>query len=173
VKDDLGFGLLLKKYTDNVTDATDEQIKAAARHSVPKVAPMFWSFRVMVGCGFAMLLLFMVSFYQCAKRQEHKKKWLQWWAMLSLPLPWIAAETGWFVAEYGRQPWSISGILPTHISTSTLSAESVMGSLTALIVFYTLLLIVELYLMQRFARLGPSSLHTGKYHFETQTERGE
>lgn len=172
LKDDLGYGLLLKKYTANVTDATDEQIALAARHSVPKVAPLFWSFRVMVASGFIMLFIFALAFYHCAKRQEYKKPWLLWSAMLALPLPWIAAETGWFVAEYGRQPWSISGILPTHLSTSTLSADSVFNSLIALAVFYTLLLIVEIYLMQRFVRQGPSSLHTGRYHYENTAERG-
>jgi cytochrome d ubiquinol oxidase subunit I len=167
VKDDLGYGLLLKKYTNNVTDATEEQIKAAARDSVPKVAPLFWSFRVMVASGFIMLVIFALSFYHCARRQEYKQTWLLRTAMFALPLPWIAAETGWFVAEYGRQPWSISGILPTHLSTSTLTADSVMHSLTALISFYTLLLIIEVYLMVKFVRQGPSSLHTGRYHYET------
>jgi cytochrome d ubiquinol oxidase subunit I len=126
----------------------------------------------MVASGFAMLIIFFLSFYHCAKRQEYKKKWLLRLAMLGLPLPWIAAETGWFVAEFGRQPWTISGILPTHISTSTLSASDVQNSLIALVVFYTLLLIVELYLMIRFIRQGPSSLHTGRYHYEASAERG-
>ncbi len=166
VKEDLGYGLLLKKYTNNVTDATEEQIKMAARDTVPPVAPLFWSFRVMVASGFAMLVLFALSFYHCAKRQEYKKRWLLWTALFALPLPWIAAETGWFVAEFGRQPWTISGILPTHLSVSSVSVESVYGSLISFIVFYTLLFIIEMYLMIRFARLGPSSLHTGRYHFE-------
>jgi len=168
VKDDLGYGLLLKKYTENVVDASEAQIKQAARDTVPPVAPLFWSFRIMVGCGFIMLTIFALSFYHCAKRQEYKKRWLLWTALLALPLPWMAAETGWFVAEFGRQPWTISGVLPTHLSTSTLSVQSVYNSLTAIVIFYTLLLIIEVYLMQRFIRLGPSSLHTGRYHFEQQ-----
>ena len=168
VKVDLGYGLLLKKYTENVVDASETQIKQAARDTVPPVAPLFWAFRIMVGCGFIMLTIFTLSFYHCAKRQETKKRWLLWTALLALPLPWIAAEMGWFVAEFGRQPWTISGVLPTHLSTSTLSVQSVYNSLTAIVIFYTLLLIIEVYLMQRFIRLGPSSLHTGRYHFEQQ-----
>jgi cytochrome d ubiquinol oxidase subunit I len=81
-------------------------------------------------------------------------------------MPWLAAEMGWFVAEYGRQPWSIFGVLPTHLSISTLSVGNLYGSLAGFIGFYTLLLVAELYLMFKFARLGPSSLGTGKYHFE-------
>lgn len=170
VKHDLGYGLLLKKYTDNVTDATEEQIKLAAHDTIPPVAPLFWTFRVMVACGFTMLIIFALSFYYCARRQEYKKRWLLRLALFALPLPWIAAETGWIVAEVGRQPWSISGILPTHLSTSTLSASSVYNSLAAFIIFYTLLFIVEIYLMLRFSRQGPSSLHTGRYHFENQAQ---
>ena len=166
VKHDLGYGLLLKKYTDDVTNASEQQIKMASHDTIPPVAVIFWSFRIMVASGFAMLIIFALAFYHCAKRQEYKKRWLLWSALLALPLPWIAAEMGWIVAEVGRQPWTISGILPTHLSASSLSLDTVFNSLTAIIVFYTLLFIIEMYLMIRFARLGPSSLHTGRYHFE-------
>lgn len=70
------------------------------------------------------------------------------------------------VAEYGRQPWTIYGILPTHLSTSTLSVGSVLASLPGFIVFYTGLLIAEMYLMIKYTRLGPSSLGTGRYALE-------
>jgi cytochrome d ubiquinol oxidase subunit I len=165
-KDDLGYGLLLKKYTPNVTDATEEQIQAAVRDTIPRVAPLFWAFRIMVAAGFLMLFIFVAAFYYCAKRMAGEKRWLLRMALYGIPLPWIAAELGWFVAEYGRQPWSIGEVLPTRLSTSTLAAGDLWFSLAGFIGFYTLLLIVELYLMFRFARLGPSSLHTGRYHFE-------
>lgn len=166
----LGYGLLLKKYTDKVVDATDEQIRQAAHDSIPHVPSLFWSFRIMVGCGFLMLLLFACAFWASIKRNAEDKPWLLRFALFSLPLPWLAAQTGWYVAEHGRQPWSIGEVLPTYLSASTLSVGDVMGSLTALILFYTLLLIVEMYLMIKFARLGPSSLHTGRYHFERTTQ---
>ena len=84
-----------------------------------------------------------------------------------LPVPWIACELGWFVAEYGRQPWTIYGVLPTHLSVSTLTVNSLYGSLAGFVGFYTLLLIVEMYLMVKFARQGPGSLGTGRYMNET------
>lgn len=62
-------------------------------------------------------------------------------------------------------------MLPTHLSASSLSTGDVWGSLIALIAFYSLLLVIEMYLMIKFARLGPSSLHTGRYHFERQPAR--
>jgi cytochrome d ubiquinol oxidase subunit I len=166
VKDDLGYGLLLKRYTPNVVDATEAQIQQAVRDTIPRVAPLFWSFRIMVGAGFLMLFIFAASFYYCARRIADQKRWLLRMALWGIPLPWIAAETGWFVAEYGRQPWSIGEVLPTYLSTSTLQAGDLWFSLSGFIGFYTLLLVVELFLMFRFARMGPSSLHTGRYHLE-------
>ena len=165
-KQDLGYGLLLKKYTPNVTDATEEQIKQATKDTIPNVFTLFWSFRVMVGLGLLMLLIFAASFYFTAKRSIGQQRWLLRLALYAIPVPWIAAEMGWVVAEMGRQPWTISGILPTHLSTSSLSTGDLYFSLAGFIGFYTLLLIVEMYLMFKYARLGPSSLHTGRYFFE-------
>ena len=166
VKDDLGYGLLLKRYTENVVDATDAQIDQAARDTIPNVAAMFWSFRIMVALGFWMLGLIALSFYYCARRLFHKKRWLLWLLVFNLPVPWIAGELGWFVAEYGRQPWTIGEVLPTYLSASTLSMGDIIGSIIAITVIYTVLLAVEVFLMVKFIRLGPSSLHTGRYHFE-------
>ena len=165
-KQDLGFGLLLKKYTPNVTDATEAQIKQAAADTIPNVFALFWSFRVMVAMGVLMLFIFAASFYFTAKRTISKQTWLLRLALYALPAPWIAAETGWIVAEMGRQPWTISGILPTHLSTSSLTTGNLYFSLAGFMGFYTLLLVVEMFLMFKYARLGPSSLHTGRYFFE-------
>jgi cytochrome d ubiquinol oxidase subunit I len=166
VKKDLGYGLLLKKYTDKVVDANEQQIHQAALDSIPHVASIFWTFRVMVLSGVLMLLLFACAFWASARKNESSKRWLLKWALFSLPLPWIATQTGWWVAEHGRQPWSIGEVLPVHLSASTLTSGDVLGSILALVGFYTVLLIIEMYLMIKFARLGPSSLHTGRYHFE-------
>ena len=165
-KQDLGFGLLLKKYTPNVTDATEVQIKQAAADTIPNVFTLFWSFRVMVAMGVLMLFIFIASFYFTAKRTIGKQRWLLRLALYAIPAPWIAAEAGWIVAEMGRQPWTISGILPTHLSTSSLTASDLYFSLAGFMGFYTLLLVVEIFLMFKYARLGPSSLHTGRYFFE-------
>jgi len=162
-KGDLGFGLLLKKYTTDVRQATPEMIDQAVNDTVPRVTPMFWSFRLMVGLGFAMLLLFALAFWSTLKTECAARPWILRWAVWMLPAPWIASELGWFVAEYGRQPWTIYGVLPTHLSVSTLSVNSLYGSLAGFVGFYTLLLIVEVYLMQKFARQGPGSLGTGRY----------
>ncbi|MCK6394733.1 cytochrome ubiquinol oxidase subunit I [Zoogloea sp.] len=162
-KADLGFGLLLKKYVTDFRQVTPEIIGKAVNDTVPRVAPLFWSFRLMVALGFAMLLLFGLALWHSVKGDFADRPYLLRAALYALPLPWVACEVGWFVAEYGRQPWTIYGVLPTHLSVSTLSVNSLYGSLAGFVGFYTLLLIVEMYLMVRFARQGPGSLGTGRY----------
>jgi cytochrome d ubiquinol oxidase subunit I len=125
----------------------------------------------MVALGFAFLLLFSLALFYSIKGNFIEKKWLLRWALWFIPMPWIAAELGWVVAEYGRQPWTIYGVLPTHISVSNISVGNIYGSLAGFVGFYTVLLIVEIYLMTKYARLGPASLGTGKYHSE-QTAGG-
>lgn len=166
VKADLGYGLLLKKYAPNVVDADETTIIKAAEDSLPNVAPLFWAFRIMVFSGILMLFVFGLSFYFCIKRTIRTKRWLMKIAVCAIPLPWIASETGWFVAEYGRQPWTISGILPTHLSVSKVAPEQLWFSLGGFVIFYTALLVLEIFLMQKYVRLGPSSLHTGRYSRE-------
>ena len=73
-KENLGYGLLLKKYAPNVTDASEAQIKTAAFDTIPRVAPMFWAFRFMVAAGFMILFIFAASFYYVAKRTIAEKK---------------------------------------------------------------------------------------------------
>ena len=170
IKDDLGYGLLVKRYAPEVVDASEADIQKAVDSSIPRVAPMFWTFRIMVAMGVLMLFIFALSFYESTRKRIGEKRWLLKLTLFALPAPWIASEMGWFVAEFGRQPWSIGEILPTAMSVSTLSRNDLLGSLAGFIAFYTLLLIVEMYLMIRYARRGPSVLETGRYHFEHKSQ---
>lgn len=166
VKKDLGFGLLLKRYSPDVSKATPAMIKQATDATIPPIIPMFWSFRAMVGLGFLLLALFTISLWSSVKDNFIQKPWLLRWALLMLPAPWLAAEFGWFVAEYGRQPWTIYGMLPTYFSVSNISVANVYASLAGFVGFYTVLLMIEMYLMVKYARKGPASLGTGKYYGE-------
>lgn len=166
-KDDLGYGLLLTAFTDDVLNATPEQIAMAVDSSIPQVWPLFWSFRVMVACGVLMLILFVAAFWHSAKRTVEKPRWLLRYALFCLPLPWLASEAGWFVAEYGRQPWAIGEILPTHMAVSQLTRSDILFSLISIGILYTIFVIIEIWLMTKYAKLGPSSLHTGRYDLET------
>ncbi|AUQ24725.1 cytochrome ubiquinol oxidase subunit I [Dickeya zeae] len=165
-KQDLGYGLLLKRYTPNVADASDAQIKQAVKDSIPRVAPLYFSFRIMVACGVLMLLIIGLSFWTVLRNKIGQKRWLHRVALYGIPLPWIAVEAGWFVAEYGRQPWAIGEVLPTAVANSSLTAGDILFSMGLICGLYTLFLVAETYLMFKYARLGPSSLKTGAYHFE-------
>lgn len=152
---DLGYALLLKRYMADPNQASDEDILRAAWSTVPDVPVMFWSFRIMVALGFFFILLFGTAFIVTARRHIENHRGLLRVALYSLPLPWVAAELGWIVAEYGRQPWVIEGMLPTFLGVSSVSSGQVLFSLIGFVVFYSTLAIVDVFLMLRVVRQGP------------------
>ena len=155
---DLGYGLLLLRYVADPARATPAQIEAAAWSTVPDVAVLFWCFRVMVGIGLLLILLFATAFYLSARHRFEHHRWFLRAAFLALPLPWIAAELGWIVAEYGRQPWAIDGVLPTFLGASPIPAANIVLSLCGFVIFYSALAAVDVYLLTRMIRRGPDGL---------------
>ena len=151
---DLGYALLLKRYVADPRTADPATIARAAADTVPAVGPLFWSFRIMVGLGFYFIGLFALIFWDASHR-NFSRRWLLHVMLWSLPLPWIAAELGWIVAEYGRQPWAIDGVLPTFLAVSSVSAAQVLFSLTGFVLFYSALLVVDVVLMLKYIRMGP------------------
>jgi cytochrome bd ubiquinol oxidase subunit I len=99
--------------------------------------------------GYALLLKRYVT------DRNFSRNWLLHVTVWSLPLPWIAAELGWIVAEYGRQPWAIDGVLPTFLAASSLSVAQILFSLAGFILFYSSLLVVDLVLMRKYVVMGP------------------
>ena len=152
---DLGYALLLKRYTPRVVDADEATIRHAANDLIPDVPVLFWSFRFMAGLGFYFIALFALAFYMASTRRLYTR-WFLRMAFLSLPLPWIAAELGWIVAEYGRQPWVVEGVLPTYLGVSSVSEGAVIGSLLGFVLFYSALAIIDVMLMIRVVRRGPA-----------------
>jgi len=157
VREDLGFGLLTLRYTLDPATASEAVIDRAAWSTVPNVPVLFWSFRIMVGLGFFFIVLFAAAFYLAA-RNRLEKRWFLRLALCSLPLPWVAAELGWIVAEYGRQPWAIDGVLPTFLGVSATHSTQVIVSLIGFVVLYTGLAVVDALLMLRAIRSGPDRL---------------
>ncbi|MCA8880231.1 MAG: cytochrome ubiquinol oxidase subunit I [Rhodobacteraceae bacterium] len=151
----LGYALLLKRYVDDPRQASEAQISQAAWDTVPGVAPIFWAFRLMVGLGFLFILMMATFFVLASRRRLDRHPWLLRLAVLAIPLPWIAAELGWFVAEFGRQPWIIEGVLPTAAAVSDLGAGTVLATIIGFATIYTVLFIVEMGLMLRSIRKGP------------------
>ena len=152
---DLGYALLLKRYVDDPRQATPEQIDKAASDTVPNVPTLFWSFRIMVGLGMFFILLTATFFILSVRRKIDAYPWLLRIAVLAIPLPWVAAELGWVVAEFGRQPWVIEGVLPTAAAVSNLGASTVLLTIMGFAVIYTILIIIELGLMLKAIQKGP------------------
>ncbi|HEY4943515.1 MAG TPA: cytochrome ubiquinol oxidase subunit I [Rhizomicrobium sp.] len=152
---DLGYALLLKRYRPDIENATQAEIDQAASSTIPNVPVLFWSFRIMVGLGLWFIALFAAAFWIASKRQLTRYRPFLWLSLLSLPLPWLAIELGWIVAEYGRQPWAIEGVLPTFLGVSSTDAGNVAFSLIGFVVFYSALLVVDLFLLIKYIRLGP------------------
>lgn len=159
---DYGYALLLRGPTaanngvpPDLNGVTPEQIRAVVTDALPHVGLNFWAFRIMVGIGFY-LLVFMVGFLLlAARRTVEKRRWVLKLAVLSIPLPWIACEMGWIIAEMGRQPWIIEGVLPTLAAHSELSVGNLLLTIGGFALLYTVLIIVEMTLMVKSIRKGP------------------
>ena len=151
----LGYALLLKRYVEDPRQATPAQIEQAGWDTVPNVLPLFWTFRIMVGLGFFFIGLTAFFFWKASFRNLQISRTALWVAVFSIPLPWIAAEMGWFVAEYGRQPWSVEGVLPTAVAVSHLSVLDLALTLTGFVLFYSILFVIEMALMIKYIGKGP------------------
>lgn len=151
----LGYALLLKRYVDDPRQATPEQIAKAAWDTVPQVAPLYFAFRIMAGLGMFFILLMAAFFWLSARRRLDAYPWLLKLAVWAIPLPWVAAECGWFVAEFGRQPWVIEGVLPTAVAVSSLGVKTVLLTIAGFVLIYTVLFVIEMKLLLKTIRKGP------------------
>jgi cytochrome d ubiquinol oxidase subunit I len=122
---------------------------------VPPVGLVYWSFRVMVGLGGALLVLMCVVLWAERKRRLESMRWLLWAALLSIPLVYIAGQAGWIVAEVGRQPWVIEGLLPTKAAVSSISVSAVQTTFFIFVAIFTLFLAIELRIMTKAIKRGP------------------
>ena len=155
---DLGYGLLLKRYVADPRQATSAQIAKAAWDTVPNVPVMFWVFRIMAGLGFAFIAFFGAAFL-LATFKALDNKWFLRLAVLLIPMPWLAAEMGWVLAEIGRQPWAVEGVLPTFLGASSLTAAEVIATIIGFTALYGTLAVVEVGLIIRTIKRGPFAQH--------------
>lgn len=156
-RDDLGYALLLKRYVADLEQATPAQINEAAWSTVPSVPSLFFTFRFMVLFGFALLAVFLISLWHTAREAE-APRWLFRIALWAMPLPWLAAELGWFVAEFGRQPWIIDGVLPTFLATSELGIPDLIVTILGFTAVYAVLAVIEVRLMLQAIKKGPDAV---------------
>jgi len=143
--------LSLLAYHDS--EATVKGMKDFPKEERPPVTVPFIAFRIMVGLGFLFLALTVYGWFRRDKL-ESSPRFLRI-MLFALPLPYIANEAGWMLAEVGRQPWVVYGVMKTAAAVSPISGAQVMTSLVAFILVYTLLGAAAVYLMVGHARKGP------------------
>jgi cytochrome d ubiquinol oxidase subunit I len=123
----------------------------------PPILIPFFAFRIMVGCGIAMLALAWIGSFLSVKRRLEQSRLLLWLTFLSFPLPFIAIWTGWFTAEVGRQPWTVYGVLRTaDAMTPFLTAPEAATSLVVFCVVYTFIFGFGTFYIYRLLRAGPA-----------------
>ena len=110
---------------------------------VPPVGLVYWSFRVMVGCGSFLFLFLIGAWWMQYKGKLEQARWMHWLGLASIPMVYAAGQAGWVVAEVGRQPWAIQDLLPVNAAVSQLSSSSVMVTFFLFLVIFTILLIAE------------------------------
>ncbi|MCD7970986.1 MAG: cytochrome ubiquinol oxidase subunit I [Alistipes sp.] len=120
---------------------------------------LFYSYRLMVGCGMWFVLLFLLVLYALYRKKGSLPfpKWLQYAMLWSIPLAYLAGQAGWIVAEVGRQPWTIQDLLPTVAAVSRIDAGSVKVTFFLFVILFTTLLIAEVMIMTRQIKIGPKN----------------
>ncbi|MEM8823334.1 MAG: cytochrome ubiquinol oxidase subunit I [Pseudomonadota bacterium] len=128
--------------------ALDEFVAEDGTILHPPVNAVFWSFRVMVGTGFAMLLLSWGSLAFLWRRAEDGRRFAirrlpkpMLWALVPMALSgWVATLAGWYTTEIGRQPWLVTGVLDTSSAVADVPAPMVLSTLIGYLVIYAALL---------------------------------
>ena len=121
---------------------------------VPNVPLTYYSFRIMVGLGFWFILLFAVILFLSVKDKLEKFKPVLWLSLLSIPLAYLASQSGWVVAEVGRQPWVIQDLMPTMVAVSRIDASAVQVTFWLFVALFAILAVAEVMIMLRQIRKG-------------------
>ncbi|MGN0902284.1 MAG: cytochrome ubiquinol oxidase subunit I [Succinivibrio sp.] len=155
-KQDLGYGLLLVEHAKYPLHPTESELDKAARASVPSVPICFVSFRAMLFLmGLCAMVFAAVVFFLVIRKDLEKRSFVLKLLLWSIPLPFIACEFGWILAEMGRQPWAVQGMLPTYLAASDLKASDLMITLPLFITVYSVFLFIEMRMMFRAVKNGP------------------
>lgn len=113
----------------------------------------------MVACGLLMFAFCVLAMIFSVRNDVHKRRWFLRLAPWMIPVPFLANECGWIVAEVGRQPWTVYNVLPTWMSASTHSVGYMVFSLIGFVSLYTVFIIIEMYLMVKAIKQGPDDVH--------------
>ena len=129
-----------------------EQSKYGPGNYMPNVRVIYWSMRVMAYAGVLMFLVAALGAWLYWKRKLERARWFLWIAIGAIALPYVAATAGWILTEMGRQPWIVQGLLLTSKANSpSVSTTWLAISLTVFVLLYVALLVVDFWLMRRYA----------------------
>ncbi|MFT8870899.1 MAG: cytochrome ubiquinol oxidase subunit I [Sporolactobacillus sp.] len=130
---------------------------------IPPVKTMFWTFRIMTLLGLVLCLLAIAAAIQIWRNKISESKWLLRFLVAGIAVPYIANTSGWFLTEFGRQPWTVYGLIKTAQSVSpNVTAGELLFSIIAFLGMYTLLGIVMVYLFVQTFKQGPTLDETEK-----------
>jgi len=166
-----GASLILKHHAAGVVPGLNEFIGEDGSVMHPPVAPVFYSFRVMVGTGFAMLVLSWGAAILMTRRRAGVEGLPRpvLWAMVPMALSgWVATLAGWYTTEIGRQPWLVTGVLNTEQAVAAVPAPMVATTLIAYLSVYAALLIAYIGAILYLARKAANGDTP-----ETTTPRGQ
>ena len=149
----LGIPGLLSWISFGRADAEVKGLKDFPAEDRPPLHATFWTFRLMVALGMFFFLLAIAAFF--LRNREVIPSRLLTCLVWNIPLPYIALGLGWAVAEIGRQPWIVYGLMRTQDAVSPLPATSVSASFIAFILLYTVLGVLDIYLLRKYAIKGP------------------
>ncbi len=152
--------LSYNSFSGEVRGIHDLQAEYTAQYGegnyIPQVAPLFWSFRLMVGSGGLMILLALFGLYLAWKEKSVKPKWYLKVMLFAIALPYLANTAGWLITEMGRQPWIVYGLQKTADGVSTvMPAGYILLTLIGFTAIYGILAVVDVYLLSKFAKKSP------------------
>lgn len=122
---------------------------------IPPVGIVYWAFRVMIGLGIFLALMMALAVWHAWKGKLPGMRWLLWSALLSIPLVYVCGQTGWIVAEVGRQPWTIQGLLPADVAISDVGTAAVKTTFFVFLAVFALFLAIEIRIMAGAIKEGP------------------
>ena len=133
-----------------------DQAEYGAGDYIPPTRTTYWSMRIMAYAGTLVFLVFALGAFLYWRGRLASTRWFLWLGVLTIPLPYAAALAGWVLSEVGRQPWIVWGLLKTADANSpSVSTATIATSLGTFVVLYAALLVVDVVLMRRYARVDP------------------
>lgn len=151
------------RFTGEVKGINELQALAVQQYGpgnyIPPVTSLFWSFKIMLTAGMWLLLVALLGLYFYQSNRLEQKTWFLKLLLWTIPIPYIANTSGWYMAEAGRQPWIVYGLQKTAAGVSTsVSALSMLIAFTGFLVIYAVLAAADIYLLQKYIKKGPEEV---------------